>query len=382
MKLGEITSMDRRKMIIGSGVGVALVGSGSLWWATRVPRTASVPWITAQQSSSDLRLDVLRYAILAPNPHNRQPWLMRLVGSDIVDLFCDLSKRLPETDPFDRQITIGFGAFLEVARIAAAERGIELTIESFPEGEPHRRLNGRPVARLRFANAASNIRDPLFRQIVYRRSTKEPYDVSRLVSDAAIEKFGENGEATSNRKVISRLQKVILCALEIEVGVARTHMESVRLLRIGNDEIDANPDGIALTGPKIKMASLLGLLDRKALADPTSTASKAALDQLLSTYGSIPALFWIKTPGNSRTDQLEAGRRYVRANLQATALGLAMHPASQSLQEFPEMDVPFRRIHQLLGATGIERIQMMARIGYGPKVFASPRWPLEKRLIT
>ena len=46
------------------------------------------------------------------------------------------------------------------------------------------------------------------------------------------------------------------------------------------------------------------------------------------------------------------------------------------------MDVPFRRIHQLLGASGSERIQMMARIGYGPMVFASPRWPLEKRLIT
>ena len=92
--------MDRRKMIIGSGVGVALMGSGSLWWATRVPGTASVPWTTAPQSSGDVRLDVLRYAILAPNPHNRQPWLMRLVGSDIVDLFCDLSKRLPETDPF------------------------------------------------------------------------------------------------------------------------------------------------------------------------------------------------------------------------------------------------------------------------------------------
>ena len=59
-----------------------------------------------------------------------------------------------------------------------------------------------------------------------------------------------------------------------------------------------------------------------------------------------------------------------------------MHPASQSLQEYPEMNVPFRRIHQLLGASGSERIQMMARIGYGPKVFASPRWPLEKRLIT
>ncbi len=32
----------------------------------------------------------------------------------------ELLRRLPQTDPYDRQITIGFGAFLELAAIAAA----------------------------------------------------------------------------------------------------------------------------------------------------------------------------------------------------------------------------------------------------------------------
>jgi hypothetical protein len=51
--------------------------------------------------------------VLGPNPHSRQAWLIRLEGAGSVALFCDLERRLPETDPFDRQIVIGLGAFVE-----------------------------------------------------------------------------------------------------------------------------------------------------------------------------------------------------------------------------------------------------------------------------
>ena len=70
----------------------------------------------------------------SPNPHNRQPWLITLVGKDEALIHCDLERRLPVTDPFDRQITIGFGCFLELARIAAAERGVSLAIGNSPRG--------------------------------------------------------------------------------------------------------------------------------------------------------------------------------------------------------------------------------------------------------
>ena len=79
--------------------------------------------------------------------------------------------------------------------------------------------------------------------------------------------------------------------------------------------------------------------------------------------------------------QLQAGRRYVRANLIATSLGLALHPVSQSLQEYPEMAEKYGWIHRLLGAQGEERIQMLARLGYGTKVEPAPRWPIEKHII-
>ncbi len=114
--------LSRRTVVRGiGGTGLALVGAGGLFAVTRTPERALAPWAAIEDPPpADVRLDAFRHAILAPNPHNRQPWLIKLVGVDEALIFCDLERRLPETDPFDRQILIGFGCFLELARIAAA----------------------------------------------------------------------------------------------------------------------------------------------------------------------------------------------------------------------------------------------------------------------
>jgi len=90
------------------------------------------------------------------------------------------------------------------------------------------------------------------------------------------------------------------------------------------------------------------------------------------------------TPGNSRLDQIAAGRRWWRLHLAATALGVSVHPVSQALQEYPEMAKHYDAVHDMLaqGASqGGETVQMLGRLGYGPAVLRSPRWPLESRFI-
>ncbi len=167
--------IGRRGFTLGAGCAVALVGAGVAWKVTRMPQTGIAPWTLDPTPPADVRLDAFRHAILAPNPHNRQPWLIELIGTNSAILRCDAAKRLPETDPFDRQITIGFGTFCELARIAAAERGVRIDIVSFPEGEPQPRLDARPVARLEFVADPSVTRDPLFRAIVERRTNRSIY---------------------------------------------------------------------------------------------------------------------------------------------------------------------------------------------------------------
>ena len=374
--------MNRRTFIAGASGTLALVAAAGTWRVTRMPRTAIQPWKLDPEPPTDVRLDAFRHAILAPNPHNRQPWLIRLEGSDSAIVSCDLDKRLPETDPFDRQITIGFGTFIELARIAAAERGVRMEVQPFPEGEPRPRLDSRPIARLTFAPAPEIIHDPLFAAILSRRTNREVYD-PRPPQPGQLARLTADGINTSaDTTLMRRLRAITVAAITREMTTQDKLMESVRLMRIGHGEIDAKPDGIPLSGPMIEATAALGLTSHESLADQKSSASKIGLDGLTKIYGSVPAAMWIVTPGNSRAEQIEAGRLYARANLRATSLGLAMHPMSQALQEYSEMAPLFVAARQLLGVGDGACLQMLARLGHAPDVTPAPRWPVERHIVS
>lgn len=388
--------LSRRTILAASGTGLALIAAGGLWRVTRSPTTATDPWALTAPPPGDPRLDAFRHAILAPNPHNRQPWIIRLDGTDGATIFCDPDRRLPMTDPFDRQVTIGFGCFLELARIAAAERGFRIEQNWFPEGEPQPRLDRRPIASLTFVPDQTVKPDPLFAAIPKRRSTKTLFE-DRPVDPASLQRLTSTDEdwfavsADNSPTTVAAVRKLVLQAVDIEMRTARTHRESVDLMRIGAREVDANPDGIDLTGPGIEAMAATGLLSRATLADPASSAFRQGEAMMAETYGSIPAILSVTTNGNSRGHQLFAGSLYARANLIAAEQGLAMHPMSQSLQEYPEMADLFDRMQALLRpafSSGIRgsistakgRVQMLARIGYAAPVAPSPRWPLETRI--
>ena len=96
---------------------------------------------------------------------------------------------------------------------------------------------------------------------------------------------------------------------------------------------------------------------------------------------------WLTSTGSSRSQQIEAGRIYLRLQLKATELGLGMHPMSQALQEFTEMKPYYEKVHQIvLGkpaplTLGDATVQMFCRLGYSVNPAPStPRRPLEKFL--
>ena len=379
----------RRNLLISAGGGtLALLGAGTVFAGTRTPHRALAPWSAPATPSGDLRLDVFRHAILAPNPHNRQPWLITLIGKNEALVHCDLDRRLPVTDPFDRQITIGFGCFLELARIAAAEKGIGLTVSEFPEGMPDAsaRLDGRPIAHLKFVGDARP--DPLYGVISIRRSTKAPFDTERPVSQAAIALLAAEGSArarvgeTNELPFVKDLRTLTWTAWMVEANTLAAFKESVDLMRIGKAEIEANPDGIALGGAMLEAMALAGLLSREQMLNTTSTAFRAGIDKYRPIVNTAMGFSWIVTPGNTRSDQLEAGRVYVRTNLQAARAGLSMHPVSQALQEFPEMAKARDDVRGRLSVAAGDTLQMLARLGYAAPEMPSARWPVESRIRT
>jgi len=92
-------SVTRRKMMFLVGGGAILAAGGAFGYAvTRTPKSAYLPWEQAG-SHADPRMRALSWALLAPNPHNRQPWLADLTEPGIVTLHADTARLLPHTDP-------------------------------------------------------------------------------------------------------------------------------------------------------------------------------------------------------------------------------------------------------------------------------------------
>jgi hypothetical protein len=380
----------RKALYTVAGAAVALVGAGGLFAATRTPNKALRPWSDIDTAPpADIRIDAFRHAILAPNPHNRQPWRIKLVGSDQALISCDLEKRLPQTDPFDRQILIGFGCFLELARIVAAERGVRMDIEPFPEGLPGERLDQRPVASVRFTKDPSVRRDPLFAFIPTRRSNKRPYDMTKPVAEqalvalagSAIPSAGLRVVATKDDKLLQSLRALSWDAWLIEFETRHTWQETVDLMRIGKAEIEANPDAVSVGGAFLDTMALTGQLTREKMATPGTTAHNSAIGRYKPTLASGMAYGWIITDGNTRRDQLLAGQAWVRFNLEATRQNLGFHPISQALQEYPEMKAEYARAHTMLGAKPGQCVQMLVRLGHGEEISKTPRWPLEAKLV-
>lgn len=386
--------MPTRRFVLATGAaGVAIIGAGAFRLLHSDLSKARQPWREAGESFGDPRLDALAYAVLAPNPHNRQPWLVRLDGEDALTLFCDLGRLLPETDPPNRQIVIGLGAFLELLRQAALESGYRLEMSPFPEGEPYPVLDERPVATVKFIPDTDAPADPLFGFALDRRTVRLPFDQTRAVSaetlnslDAALRPGDGEFEWVNDAANAEALKDICREGWLIEAGTKRTYYESTMLMRIGEHAINDNPDGIALSGPAMEAMRATGILTRDKLEDQSSRAYQASLDFYNGLIDTAMAFGWLSTPSNSRTDQLNAGAGWMRLHLAATREGLAMHPLSQVLQEFPEMAEKFEEIHDFTGVRMPQdradgRLQGLFRFGYAKFPPPSPRWPLESRLI-
>ncbi len=378
--------ISRRWILTTAGASVLILGAGATTWSlTRTPRLATEPWRAAAEGFGETRLNALAYAILAPSPHNMQPWRVRLEGEDARSILCDTARQLPETDPLARQVTIGFGCFLEVLSQAAAEQGQMAEITPFPEGEPTPLLDERPVAHVRFVPDTNLQRDPLFGEILNRRTNRSPFEADETPSREDLDAIltatrpGVTAEATTNADRVQSLRDMTRRAWTREWETPHVRRETIAVTRIGKAEINADPDGIALAGPMLEAMNIAGVLTRENMDDPTHSAFSQSHDIYAKACETATGHVWSITSNNTRFDQLEAGRAWVRMQLAANQRGVSFHPLSQALQEFPEMAEFYAEAHDELAPNG-GTVQMLARIGYAKHPTPSVRWSVRSKL--
>lgn len=391
--------MDRRNFLrlAGGGVVAAAGGATAAAWTlnSSFPAAAVEAWSGPPAAETEPRRRALAYALTAPNPHNRQPWIADLREPGAITLHCDRERLLPHTDPFGRQILIGCGAFLELLVMALAEQSWQAEVALWPAGElgPELRTwDDRPLARVVLARGGR--RDPLFAQVLARHTPKVGFDLARPVARETLQALVAGVPAgaieaggTVDAAQLPALRQLCIDAARVELVTPRTMLESVHLTRIGPDEILRHRDGISVNAAVPRVAAALGLFDRQAAPAEGSAAWRQVMQRFEGHSRTAMGFLWLATPGNSRSQQIAAGRAYVRLQLQATALGIGVHPMSQALQEFPEMAPHHAAAHRLLlerpapRAAGDATLQMFCRLGYpAAAVAATPRRPLDQLL--
>lgn len=381
----ERATLARRQFIRLAGGGAILAATGGLaGCSSAMPEAAVQAWRDPGATQADVRRFMLAHALLAPNPHNRQPWIADLREAGRIHLLCDGERLLPETDPFGRQIMIGCGAFVELAVIAAAQRGLGVQVDLFPDGPPAANTlpAGTRVATLTLGAAGSAKPDPLFAQIPRRHTRKTAYDNQRALPGtlaaawtATAQAFGLRAGLVNGEAAMAPIRQVTREAFEIETTTAKTWLESARLIRIGPDAIAKHRDGISLNDPFVRLVHSVGVFDPMKVPAPGSSDFKRVMDRWVP-FESGSGYWWLAGADNARATQVATGRAYVRQHLQATAAGADMHPLSQALQEFPEMRGPYAAVHKLLGVDpGRGAVQMLARVGFATR----PSGPTPRR---
>ena len=389
----------RRRFIrlAGGGVLAATAAGGLAGCSDAFPSEALEAWRGPAQDM-ELRRWAVAHAILAPNSHNRQPWLVDLREPDTILLHVDRERLLPMTDPWYRQIMVSQGTFLEALVLALAERGQQARVELFPHGEfGPRAVDGRPVARVTWTTPETGPgRDPLFAFLLRRHTAKVDYDTGRPVLAQTLQALetglvdpGVRFGATIDAARVDSLRTLCWESARIELLTPRTVMESVHLTRVGPQEIAQHRDGISVNSWLPRIADALGAFDRSNPPAVGSTAYKQMMGRFEGHSRTAMGFVWLSTPtgqhaaaGTVRSAEVQAGRAYLRLQLRATALGLQMHPMSQAPQEFPEMKPWYDRLHQLLLGKPAqqETVQMFCRIGYCAEQQHTPRRALDSFL--
>ena len=385
--------MKRREFIIQTGT---VISASMLFPGTILAGSKSEQILagTRRPNPDDFKQAIVKAISIgmnAPNPHNSQAWKFKII-SDLEALFyVDETRLLQATDPPARQIHIGCGCFLETLRLGASTLGYLAEYELLPEGEYLLEEAGlKPVA---FISLTAVVTEPLpLSDSIYSRQTNRALYEGELLTSSEFNSI--NGLTSPKYSQLSlhsepdRLKEMVDLLYEGMVVEANTHVtydESRIWFRSSQKKIETKRDGINLRtdGTKGLLLSIMEFIvneDNEA-SWHKSTAINAFLKSYRNKIYTAKGIVLFKTQTNTMSDWIKTGVDYVRFQLAADELGFVIHPVSQVLQEYPEMDDLRIRFNELAGVSEPAKIQMGVRIGRGEKLYYSYRREPENLLI-
>jgi hypothetical protein len=317
-------------------------------------------WEPLQASPRDREL--VRYATLAANSHNSQPWIFSVAGNEIT-IAPDFGRRCSVVDPDDHHLFVSLGCAAENLCLAAAALGLQATPA----------LAGDKII-IGFEPAPA-IRSPLFKAITVRQCTRAQYD-GRPVSTEALRLLEEAGSEPGLSLIImterSKISNVIDYVLQGNSAQMRDRAfmdELERWIRFNEAEAVAKMDGLfsRSSGNPSMPRWLARQLMRMFITE--AGENEKYREQIESSAG--VAVF--VSDADDSAHRVAAGRACQRFGLQATALGLKYAFINQPV----EVTALRSQFASFLGV-GTRRPDLVLRFGAGPELPKSLRRPPER----
>ena len=330
-------------------------------------------------------LSALQAGVAAPSPHNTQPWKFQLAGEREAYLYLDPERLLPETDPPARQIFIGQGTFLEMARIGSSLMGIQVEYHLFPQGYFPEILQGKcPIAKILATpmGDSGKVVQVLAQAIPLRMTDRTSYETDplSLQIQKELEQAGKHFHSHLSfvdPSQLSSLKEKVKEAYRIETDTYKKHEETRKWFRYNDEEIYSRRDGISLrangmTGFQYWMARTFFLTSGEE-SWHSEQNKNFGIEKFNSAIEATPAFAMLVTETNKPEDRVRTGVDYIRFQLSAALLGIVMQPVSQILQEYPEMEKEKSAFEKQMGVSSPSKIQMLLRVGKGKSNFHAPR---------
>lgn len=297
-------------------------------------------------------LELVRFASLAANGHNTQPWRFSLAPAQ-VRIMPDFSRRTPAVDPEDHHLYISLGCACENLSLAAEARGRQAEIAFLPENS----------GSIRMDLATSQPRPSvLFDAIPHRQCTRSEYsgaavspaDLSQV--EAAAQVDGVGVIILTERAKLNSVRDFVVHGNSLQMDDKAFTAELKDWIRFNPREALAKRDGLfsGCTGnPAI--ATWMGealfpvIFGKKGENDKYAKQIRSSSGVAIFTGAKANPEHWTR-----------GGRSVQRFALQATALGMKYAVINQPV-EVAQIRTEFAK---WLGL-GAARTDFVLRFGYG-----------------
>jgi hypothetical protein len=358
--------MKRRTVLFGLGGAVLAGAAASSAWRYS---TGSMADYAAYQRTlrapmgSGVR-EMIRYAALAANSHNTQPWLFQ-VSKDAIDLLPDFSRRTPAVDPDDHHLYVSLGCAAENLLLAGAASGMPGEIS--PLGPDDTAL------RLSFL-AGKTVQDPLFKAITVRQSTRGLYD-GRAVPTGDLKRVEEASRVDGVRLILltdaskrARLRDLVIAANGRQMADDAFMRELRAWLRFNPKSAIVLGDGLfsAASGNPVLPDPVADLVFASAFT--AASENDKYRRQMESSAGFAVFFAEAETPAH----WMRVGRACQRFCLAATAAGMKTAFLNQPVEV-----TAFRSELSALAGEAGRRPDLVIRFGYGPALRYSSRRHLD-----